>query len=533
MAPLTASKSARRPYDARKRRASTKKRTSSRSAEMTLIHRALRAVARLDGDGATGEYAVTDVRRAASMHGTRGRDVVFLEQRLFGLPVYGGRRSVILDPRRARVTGTRIELRPPSRLTPAVTAEAAACKAVEIVTGRKRLGASKLISASPGAERTSVVEIEGLESPVTAYLTLFGRTIARLAWALTFSLPDGDGFKIVIDATSKRLLRRRQTVDHATACLAIDPGAGGPAAGQPQMQVTFNAAWIDPAGRNFECVSANGAALTLPGPNAAGNYCNAVAQPFQQTTLNSFAVANAGFDLIEQFGGILQARVKLTLLNSASTDVNKIALAKPDLVSPLLKFMARSPSLRHAASDPSVVLHELGHLVLSAGVGGSQASTPFEMTGESAAVNEGLADFLGLTLWNAIRRTPLGSADLTAFGDWVFGASGRNYTPFLNPGAAVPTFPGSGTPHNRGMVLCTALLRARRAIELAASATQADSIMLSTLCAALNLMPHQGDLPHFCCVSEAMRDVVPLAHLAKLEAAFNAAAIPNNCPHIV
>lgn len=499
---------------------------------MRIVRRALRALAR--ADRVPTQYAVTDVRRASRRYGVRGRDVVFLQQQLFGLPIYGSRRSVIMDSRRARITGSRFTLRAPIRLTPLISAEVAARTAIEIVIGQQKVGDSRLISVSSSPERTSVVAIEGLESPVTAYLTLFGRTASRLAWALTFSLPGGDGFKVVIDATSQKLLRRRQTTHYAAACLAIASGAGGPEIAQPEMQVRFEASWVDPINRRFLCEDADGMALKLPGPNAAGNYCNAVGQPFEQTTLNCFAVANAGFDLIKSFGGALQGRVKLTLLESASVEISEIALALPHLVNPLLSFMARDPGFRHTASDPSVVLHELGHLVLAAGVGGGQVANPFGTAGESAAVNEGLADFLGLTLWNAIRRTSaVGATDVVAFGSWALGPFGRDYAPFLSPGASVPTFPGTGSAHNKGRALCTALLRARRAIELETDAALADAIILTTLCSSLDQMPHEGDLPKFCCVSEAMLNAVPMAHRAKLESALSDGQIPNHCPHII
>jgi hypothetical protein len=501
--------------------------------ETRLARRALRAIAKSDGDPTLREYAVTDVRLGTRGHGVRGRDVVFVEQQMLGLPVYDGRRSVVFGAGRIRVTGRRVNLREPRHVIPTIAPEEAACAAVRNVTERRRLGESAVLSAGAGAERTTAVRIDGVGAPVTAHLVLFGRSVARLAWVVTLTLADGDGFEVLVDATTGRLLRRRQTTDHATAFLNIDGGAGGPALGQPRMTIAFDPDWIGTL-RRFDCVNAAGGALTLPGPNAQGDYGDPLPPTvFHRTTLNGFAIANRGFDLIAPFGGTLQARVALTILDAAQSDIGKIASARPHLVRPALKFLERSSSGRHAASDPSVVLHELGHLVLSAGVGGDQVATPFETDGESAAVNEGMADFLGLTLWNAIRRAALGAAsDITTFASWVFGTNSRDYTPFLAPGATVPTFPGSGSSHTRGMVICTALLRCRLAIEQQSSAAQADSAMWGTLCAALDVMPHQGDLPRFCCVSRALRDVVPLAHRARLETALSDAGIPTNCPHI-
>lgn len=498
-----------------------------------LARRALRALAAADGDPRRREYAVTDVRLGTRRHGIRGRDVVFVEQQMLGLPVFDGRRSVVFDPRGVRITGDRVNLREPRHVIPTILPAAAASTAIRLVTGRRPVDEGTVIAAGAGAERATGVGIDGLGAPVTMHLTLFGRSVARLAWVVTLTLADGDGFEVVVDATTGRLLRRRQTKDHATAFLSIDGEAGGPQAGQTRMTIPFDPEWIGPS-RRFDCVDAAGTPLSFPGPNSHGDYGDPLPPAvFSRTTLNAFAIANAGFDLVAANGGTVQARVALTVLNAAVNDIDKLASARPSLVRPVLRFLERSSTGRHAASDPSVVLHELGHLVLSAGVGGSQVATPFEMDGESAAVNEGLADFLGLTLWNALRRAALGTAsDISRFARWAFGSNGRDYTPCLPPNAPGPTFPGSGSSHRRGMVICAALLRCRLEIEQLAGAAQADSVMWGTLCAALDLMPHQGDLPKFCCVSRALRDVVPLSHRPRLEAALDDARVPTNCPHL-
>lgn len=221
----------------------------------------------------------------------------------------------------------------------------------------------------------------------------------------------------------------------------------------------------------------------------------------------------------------------MTMLDANTSDLGRVARATPSTVAPELRFQGRHPAGRHAGSDPAVVLHELGHLVLCAGVGGGQVTAPFEASGESAAVNEGLADFIGLTLWNALRRSlDPGAGPSWNFGSWVFNGVSRDYAPYLNGGGAV--YPQGGTPHLKGMVLCGALIRTWTAVAQSANADTADEVLLGALCRSLPLLPHQGSLPHFCCVSKALRMVIAIAHKPRLTSALLARGIPDACIHI-
>src|SRR6185295_14403998 len=92
-------------------------------------------------------------------------------------------------------------------------------------------------------------------------------------------------------------------------------------------------------------------------------------------------------------------RVAIKLFGETVQDGAHAAFADGERV--VLKGVT-GPPRRFAALDPSVVIHEVSHVVLNSAVGGSAFANPFESEGESRAVSEGLADFLGLTIWNAI-----------------------------------------------------------------------------------------------------------------------------------
>jgi hypothetical protein len=264
----------------------------------------------------------------------------------------------------------------------------------------------------------------------------------------------------------------------------------------------------------------------LPQPDAAGGFCG-TATPFEQLSLDAFVIANLGLDRLLPAGGQTQGRVKVTLVASTTNLLDDVAFAVPSLTSPSLTFAGREfgPNIRHAGSDPSVVLHELAHLVLSRGVGGSQVANPFEKGGDSGAVMEGLADFLGLTLWNSIRRSSGSVKDIEVFGLWVLDTDKRDYEPLIANPAAAPQLPfkKAKSVHQKGMVLCLALWLTRAQImsDTGMSADAADLLMWETVCDSLPKIPHQGDHPHFCCVSRALRSQIDSRFLPALEQALD------------
>jgi hypothetical protein len=522
---LVAARSARRPY--RASAAVARSRPARLNTEITLARRALRVLA-TTAPGAT--YVVTDIQVGSG--GPRRLDVVYVEQRLLGLPVYGARRSVMFSGRRAWATGSEWTVRVPARLTPRVSPEAAVQRAAaRLGTGRTTFDV-RLLSAGPGPERTSAVLLER-DARATLHLAVYGAASGRLVWVVRLTLSDGDAYEVVVDAVTGKVLRRRPFADHAVSCLRIDVGAGGDAATAPSL--TLDPGWLSGADRRFDCVDGDDRPK-LPQANPSGEFCAVKATSFNQVATHAVALANAGLDHLQAVGARWPRRARLRVVMQESASPDDVAFAVPSAERPLLRVgFIKSDPLRHAASDPSVLLHEMGHLVLCAAIGGGNVVAPFETSGPSAAVNEGLADYLGLTLWNAIRRTVMSPAtDFLDFGGWLFGGSGRDYTSLLGPGAPLP--PGGSTPHARGMALCTALLRTRAAAVASTpppgAANAVDVLLWRALIEALAAMPHEGSLPDLCCAARSLELRVPATLRSTLVNELQRVGISTACPHL-
>lgn len=520
---FVASRAARTPYHARV--APPSKKRARVSPEISLARRALRVLAR---ETPSSTYVITDIHIAP--RAPRRVDVVYVEQRLLGLPVYGARRSVVFTGRRAWITGRAWAVRTPQQIIPAITPEGAVDRAAAALRTRRRNLAIRLLSAGPGPERTSVVLLEH-DARATLHLAVYGATSGRLVWLVRLTLSDEDAYEVVVDAVTGKVLRRRPLADRAVSCLRIESGAGGTAVGAPLAVLTIDTTWINGPGRRFECVDG----IDNPKPpqaNAVGEFCAVNPASFNQVATHAVALANTGLDHLQAVGALWPRRALLRVVMQATSVAGDVAFAVPSPERPLLRlgFITSNP-LRHAASDPSVLLHEMGHLVLCAGIGGGNVVAPFEPSGPSAAVNEGLADYLGLTLWNAIRRDamPPGTEFLDV-GGWLFNNQGRNYAPLLGAGAPLP--PGGSTPHARGMALCTALLRTRAVVATSMAAPAADALMWRALIEALAVMPHQGSLPDLSCAGRALELRIPAAIRPTLVRELLRVGISTNCPHV-
>jgi hypothetical protein len=177
-----------------------------------------------------------------------------------------------------------------------------------------------------------------------------------------------------------------------------------------------------------------------------------------------------------------------------------------------------------------VVLHETSHVVLSFNVGGSTLTSPFESFGESGGVSEGLADFLGLTLWNRIAR----DANPAVADDWSMGRlllpSPRDYTPYWS--ATPPTAPtGDGGIHARGVALCGGMLATLRSLASRQPRSDAEDTLWRALFVALQQAPHQGPLPLFCCVTSRVTAALSVSLATDAFGAFRAVGLPLTCPH--
>ena len=310
------------------------------------------------------------------------------------------------------------------------------------------------------------------------------------------------------------------------------PESGGPAAGGAALKFTVEPRWLNPAARRIEC-TADGVPMPAPVADANGDFRGPVAS-FTQTTLDGLVMANLGLDRLISVGGQTQGRVIMDLVSSGMINPGDIAMALPSLTKPTLIFTARFPGMRHAASDPSVVLHELAHLVLSRGVGGTQLARPFEGAGESGAAMEGLADFLGLTLWNAIRRSSLGTPDIETLGQFVLGTSGRDYSAMIASPATAPTLRSATPPRCTATGWCCASPSGSRASTSCRNSPSPPTPRIGDV---------EGGVRQFApdAASGQMSAIllrVPRAardHRAQFEPALTRALaarnIPSNCPH--
>lgn len=526
MAPLkgfVASRAARTPYRARV--APPRKKRTGGALELSLARRALRVLAR---KAPNTNYVPTDIHIGPAT--PRRVDVVYVEQRLLGLPVYGARRSVVFSGRKAWITGHAWSVREPRQITPRITPEAAVDRAATTLRTRRTNLFVRLLSAGPGPERTSVVLLER-DARATLHLAVYGATSGRLVWVVRLTLSDDDAYEVVVDAVTGKVLRRRTLADRAVSCLRIEPDAGGPAVGAPLPVLTLDTAWLTAPDRRFDCVDGKDNPKP-PQPNGVGEFCAVNPASFSQVATHAVALANTGLDHLRAVGARWPRRARVRVVMQATAVAGDVAFAVPSPERPLLRlgFITSNP-LRHAASDPSVLLHEMGHLVLCAGIGGGNVVTPFEPSGPSAAVSEGLADYLGLTLWNAIRREAMAPApEFFDFGGWLFNKQGRNYAPLLGGGAPLP--PAGATPHARGMALCTALLRTRTVAVASMGAPAADALMWRALIEALVVMPHEGSLPDLSCAARALELRIPVAFRPTLVNELLRVGISTTCPHL-
>jgi hypothetical protein len=514
--------SASRYHDVRRRKGRRRLRPAF-SAEAKIVRRALSALARADGRAFQNDYAPLEIVR---LRGREKGSVVYVQQRYRGLPVYDGRRSVVLVAGRpARVTGRRLRVRELARPFPRKSAEAA----VRAVLARVLTTGASLqpqrVAVSLGAEGFACFRVGGLPGPLTAHVVVFvvGGEPSRLAWVVHLATPGGQRFELLLDADSLRLLKQRSLAYHLEAGLNLDP----PNAGAERL-LAFPHAWTGPAGR-VSCAYES-SPWTPPAASAAGVIRGTDAR--DKRSLNAFCLASRGLDLLDAAGARIGtpsgAQLRVEIFGGARPHVGDAAVAYDDFFK--LAAIGKGATFRHAARDPTVILHEMSHVVLGFNLGGASYPGPFENHGESGAAAEGLADFLGLTLWNRIQR----ELDTPQPSTWVVGASflpaSRDYVGWLT--APVPPAAAGATIQDEGRQLCGALVLAlSRLMAGGRSEQQAEQSLWSAVCVGLQQTPHQGDLPLFCCIAEAVRTTIDPADRATVSTALGDAGLPTACPH--
>lgn len=504
---------ARRPRRKPTRRIHGRQRAArKRTVGASDVHYARRALALVRKDAAAAvDYAVTDVAVAGG--GPARRCVVFLQQRLLGLPVYDGRRSVVFTGRRAEITGSPVPISGLKQRVPRVQAEDAVRLAFEDVHGALDAHPRSLATFA-AAERFSTFEIDE-RTRASAHLAIFKARRPRLVWIVDLVREGKRRVEVVVAAERPKILRRRETSHSIDAEIRVAPPE--PTRG---VLIPFVPEWV---GRSISW-SFNRAELSLPQP--VGDVI-AAADWTAQHGLNAFCLANRVLDAVEKY---LQRSVpiRFELFSEVVGSPNDAAFVDRDRI--VLCGVQGQPD-RYAAVDPMVVAHEVAHVVMNAVVGGHAHAAPFESRGWSRAVSEGLADFIGLTIWNdACRTMPAPQPWGQRFGEW-FLSGGRDYAPYY-AGHAL-RIPANAPAHELGRVVCGALLLARRSIMQASNADVdlANGTSWGVLLHALLALPHQGDRPKFCCVRWA---VVGASGPARrfYDDAFDRMGISPNCPHV-
>jgi hypothetical protein len=493
-------------------------RPERRAADLFLARRAVRLLHRFEPLPDGHDYSPTDV-----LLPTRTRPgVVYIQERYLGLPVYDARRAVVLRTRgRSLVTGKRVDASGLQTLTPARSAEEAVKHAAKLVFRWCPRDALEYLATFPSTERFTRFVWGDLVEPTT-HLVVYVVGRARLAWVVEVGSPGGRRYELVLDAKTLRLLKRRVISQHVSAHLSFASGT---------HDIDFDLAWGPTTWRRVVCKFEDrkvGLPASTGGVMAAGPPPGGLPVAWSLATLT---LASAAFELMALSGARLPRSgdtPSARLFGRPEVDPSLAAQAFADQVQ--LRLLDKGGGgFVHAAEDPTVILHEISHVVLSFNLGGSTFTSPFESFGESGAASEGLADFLGLTLWNRIARDANGAhAD-----DWLMGAvllpSPRNYASYFQ--APPPAAPGTSGIHGEGMRLCAGLLAALHAFALRQSRDLAEETLWSALFAALQQAPHDGPLPLFCCMVTRVLASLPRSFAADADAAFRAVGLPLFCPH--
>ncbi len=463
------------------------------------VSAALRALRRAEPRSFSqwSSYKITDVKATQS----QAREIIFLQQRWMGLPVYGGRRSIVRYGRSRYVTGSHLPVRTPAQAFPTSTPAEAVAAALDIAEALDRKRRTK--ERFPRTDQRTVATL--MVTP--------GRR-PRFVWHVKARLATTSVYEVLLDATTFRPLRARCRDHQAVAHVAV--------ADLPTFQSSVDAAWLDPDRRRFRPLRPDETEWPWPPESPPGKYVPVT--PEQQMAVNVIVLVNTALEELAKVGGAVTRRVDITMATAEVLDLDDLASASVFVDDQSLKFM--SFMRRHAATDASVVLHELAHLVLCHGVGGRDDDSPFETSGESAAVGEGLADALALTMWNA-RLRAMSAPEVMSIGEWVLRHRHRDYAAYLPSNGR---WSGSDK-YKRGQALCAALLEFRSGT--GSSPDEADEEMWRTVCGALHALPHQLDQPKGCCISETLLREASAAHRGALDAALRKRGVlAGPCPHI-
>jgi extracellular elastinolytic metalloproteinase len=441
-------------------------------------------------------FIARDVYRTSS-----GERIVHAQQYFHGLRVFESTRVIKTRRGVSRATPALFRLPKKIELNPSTTPDDAVVAVVKFLRSRGALAPGvkpSIVFAHRSAhlaDQPSVVVLRyGFGEPVALHLEVFPQPggQATLAWVLRLALKNGRRFQAVVTATrqtSKVLHLAETSTDAFTATWAPAPGQsrtdqfprppiatpGGGAGTPSSWQFAGSNAWA--FGPNGECVK--------PSPVQA--------LPLGSLSVDTaFVWCNLLHDLFAEFGfdashHAFQDTDPVRILQFQSAQEGGASFENyVDGHRPYIRLYA-SPFAggTHAATDPSILIHEYAHGVSQRLVGGADCAEPFTSV-EAQGFSEGLSDFLALTIVNFVVRSNGGAGTISAIGGAFKPGGIRQYA------GVTDTWPTSPKEKYRiGRVWCAAMLDARRTLlipPIGASENLADRFLWQVCIDALKSM---------------------------------------------
>jgi hypothetical protein len=412
-----------------------------------------------------------------------GVRVAHAHQYVGGLRVYGSAVATRRHRGRLRLSPAMFRLPRVLETRPKATAEAALQTIVGFLRRRRalpphfKLQVKSVDRAGHVESHVSFVHATSLAWPASLHLEVFPLPDghARLVWVAEICFRDFRRFHVVVSADRVRpkVLLAAQTntcaftADWVPEPTTVDRGSfpvpvlatptGGGGSPSP-WQITPNFAH----GTNVNCVRSASTTVEALGPLAVDNtfvWCNLLHDLFA-----AFGFDHAHF----AFEGDDPVRVlRFTGAKAVGGEFDNRA----DGIEPHIRLHG-SPHVggAHAATDPTIVVHEYVHGVTSRLIGGRACPTPF-VTVESQGLSEGLSDYFALTIVNFVARSR-GAPAVTRFGERFKPGGLRDYGGFAG------TKPSSSNdPYKFGMPWCAGLLDARQQIAAPTSDDEADRFL--------------------------------------------------------
>ena len=338
---------------------------------------------------------------------------------------------------------------------------------------KKRRVAAETLAVSPRrqirlahlVDSPAMVELRyGLRSPARLHLEIFPRPRggAELAWILDLELRHGGRFHMAVSARGRRpqvLLAAQTNTCAFSADWVPVPGPSVnevfpvPPLATPTGAPRAPSQWqsgVLAGGPNVSVHLGDDARVDALGSLRVDNpfvWCN---------VLHDFFAA-FGFDSAHHaFEGGDPLRVER--LDQQNPSAGQFDNHRDGWSPTMFLFASAAGPSRHAAVDPTVVIHEYTHGVSSRLVGGEECALPF-VEPEALGFSEGLSDYFALTVVNHIDRSRGGSGSLQVFGGTFQPGGVRDYANF-NGGFT----PGQSDSHQIGKVWCGAMLAARAAL---------------------------------------------------------------------